>query len=218
MGSWLSGRPAKYPSDDLSGCLPLDVAWLHRAWRPSSLFIAQSFSGAQHGHFEIWNVQRAEGVGQFRIEVRRRTKSGAYEALTQIIRMEATACNFGGERWYFVCPHTGRRCLKLFLPPNQKRFLSRGAYRLAYQVGRENGLDRAHRRLGKIFSRLKLPYDGPDLAYPLRPKGMHAKTFKRLERQAEQGLQRLELAYDAGLKRINAALENAEKATGRRFA
>ena len=50
------------------------------------------------------------------------------------VSMVTTPCRFGGSRWWWVCPATGRRVGKLYLPNGGARVLSRGlgAYQLAY--------------------------------------------------------------------------------------
>jgi hypothetical protein len=50
------------------------------------------------------------------------------------VSMVTTPCLFGGSRWWWVCPATGRRVGKLYLPNGGARFLSRGlgACQLAY--------------------------------------------------------------------------------------
>ena len=43
------------------------------------------------------------------------------------IQLETTAQPFGGRRWWFVCPRTGRRATKLYLPNGAFTFASRQA-------------------------------------------------------------------------------------------
>src|SRR5262245_23687310 len=40
---------------------------------------------------------------------------------------------FGGHRWYFICPSTGRRAQCLFKPPGAVRFRARAAWRVTYR-------------------------------------------------------------------------------------
>lgn len=48
--------------------------------------------------------------------------------------MEAIPANLGnGKRWYFICPHTRKRCMKLIAPNNEKYFLHRSAFGLLYK-------------------------------------------------------------------------------------
>ena len=49
------------------------------------------------------------------------------------ITLETTRPNYGGRRWWFRCPATGRRVAKLNSPPGGGIFASRRAYGLAYQ-------------------------------------------------------------------------------------
>ena len=49
-----------------------------------------------------------------------------------------TEPQYGGRRWWFMCPLTGDRVAKLYLPPGQNRFASRRAYGLAYRSSRKS--------------------------------------------------------------------------------
>ena len=79
---------------------------------------------------------------------------------------------FGGRRWWFVCPRTGRRAAKLHLPNGAFTFASRQAYRLAYACQREPAHDRALRSAFKL--RAKLGGDGGIGDYFPKPKWMLA--------------------------------------------
>jgi hypothetical protein len=50
---------------------------------------------------------------------------------------------FGGRRWFFLCPRTGRRAIRLHLPSGVYTFACRAAYRLAYRSQRETPRDRS---------------------------------------------------------------------------
>ena len=50
-----------------------------------------------------------------------------------------TRPHFGGLRWWFVCPRSGRRAAKLHLPPGGKYFAHREAYGLTYRSCQESG-------------------------------------------------------------------------------
>ena len=54
--------------------------------------------------------------------------------------------HYGGWRYWFCCPGTGKRAAKLFLPRGGHRFLSREAYRLGYACQRETRTDRVMRK------------------------------------------------------------------------
>ena len=52
--------------------------------------------------------------------------------------LRTTVPHFGGRRWWFECPSTDTRVVKLYLPPGQNRFASRRAYGLAYSSSRKS--------------------------------------------------------------------------------
>ena len=96
-----------------------------------------------------------------------------------VIHLITTPQPFGGWRWWFVCPHTGRRVAKLYMPPGAVTFCSRRTYRLAYRSQREAPHDRALRRAFKLQARLG-NRDGAADDWPPRPKGMRHATYNRL--------------------------------------
>jgi hypothetical protein len=91
------------------------------------------------------------------------------------IQLSRTQANYGGERFWFICPVTGRRVSKLYLPSGGDIFASRHAYKLLYACQNEGYKDRMLRKKWKLLGKLD-----PDLNYPYRPKGMHQKTYERL--------------------------------------
>ena len=70
------------------------------------------------------------------------------------IGLTSTAAGFGGRRWWFVCPISGRRCAVLYLPRGAHRFGSAKSYGLAYGVTRLAEHDRLWHRMAKIARRL----------------------------------------------------------------
>lgn len=96
---------------------------------------------------------------------------------SQQVQVNWTPCRFGGRRWWWICPRTGRRVAKLYLPNGGIHFLSRRAYGLTYQSTRETPIDRAHRRAARLYRKLGASYDGPCSEWPDKPKGMHWRTY-----------------------------------------
>ena len=50
-----------------------------------------------------------------------------------------TRPNYGGRRWWFLCPLVRRRAAKLYLPPGGRLFGSREAYGLTYAFCQASG-------------------------------------------------------------------------------
>jgi hypothetical protein len=96
------------------------------------------------------------------------------------VSLVTTECNYGGRRWWFICPCSGRRCAKLHLPPGGQIFAARKAYKLSYRSQREGPLDRSHSRLRRIYSGLGGDYGNFGDPPPRRPKGMRQKTYDGL--------------------------------------
>jgi hypothetical protein len=90
-----------------------------------------------------------------------------------------TACNFGGERPWFICPGAGcgRRVAVLYGPG--RYFLCRHCYDLVYESHRENGMYRALHKAQSIRKRLGGSANMME-PFPEKPKGMHWTTYDRL--------------------------------------
>ena len=54
-----------------------------------------------------------------------------------ILWLDCMPTPFGGERWYALCPRTGRRCAALVLPPGQTHFASVKGWNVPYGSQRE---------------------------------------------------------------------------------
>lgn len=60
------------------------------------------------------------------------------------VQLQTSPCNFGGVRWWFVCPLSlggqvcGRKVAKLFKPPNSNYFGCRECHDLTYQSSQES--------------------------------------------------------------------------------
>jgi hypothetical protein len=89
---------------------------------------------------------------------------------------------FGGQRWFFVCPQSGARACRLFLPYHGDRFLSREAHGLRYLVEHHSALDNDIEKVCRLYRRVtgERPPQGALSPLPFRPKGMHERTFSRL--------------------------------------
>ena len=104
---------------------------------------------------------------------------GEWEDAQEPVSLSWTACNFGGERPWFVCPGAGcgRRVAILYGPG--RYFLCRRCYDLVYESQRENEMNRGLRRAQDIRRRLGGSANMME-PFPERPKGMHYDTYRRL--------------------------------------
>ena len=98
------------------------------------------------------------------------------------VYLEWTDCHLGGHRPWFICPThgCGRRVALLY---GGGIFACRHCYQLAYESQRETDYDRAARRADKIRNRLDWEQGILNPKGWRKPKGMHWKTFERLNRE-----------------------------------
>jgi hypothetical protein len=113
---------------------------------------------------------------------------------------------YGGRRWWFVCPSTGRRVMKLHLPYAARVFASRQAYRLGYAVQRVSTRDQAYRTARKARKRIG---GSPSLTerLPLKPKWMRWATYWR----------HVEACQKADEQTLKFLVADAEKLLGERI-
>ena len=77
------------------------------------------------------------------------------KAINCVIQLEEYALPYGGERWYALCPRTGRRSTALVLPLGQTHFASVKGWNVAYGSQRECPIHRGHRAIYKAQERRK---------------------------------------------------------------
>jgi hypothetical protein len=109
----------------------------------------------------------------------RSTKQPESHPIKEMVLLETTFCNFGGERFWFCCPRCNRRTSSIFLtaPP----FGCRVCLELRYESQRLGLADLTLARGLRIRKRLK--GTGSAFGYGARPKGMHHRTYERLVRE-----------------------------------
>lgn len=107
--------------------------------------------------------------------------SGEARDYTQRIHLSYTQPHYGGKRWWMHCPVNGQRVGKLYMPPGAETFASRAVWRLGYKSQRVTQRDAAFERLFRLQKKLGCP-QGWEM--PIRrPKGMHRRTYERLENE-----------------------------------
>jgi hypothetical protein len=105
--------------------------------------------------------------------------SGEWESMSYAVRLDWTPCTMGGQRVWWRCPGVGcgRRVAVLY---GGRVFACRSCHHLAYRSQREAVDDRAIRRADTIRRRLGWV---PGILHGngWKPKGMHWRTFERLQ-------------------------------------
>lgn len=91
--------------------------------------------------------------------------------VSQRVAITATACNYGGNRVWFICPYCTRRCAHVYI---SRRLACRTCHRLKYPSQSDDETDASWRRQRKLEAKL----GGGD--YWRKPKGMHQSTFERI--------------------------------------
>jgi hypothetical protein len=145
---------------------------------------------ASHGYVRLQRPSRA---------------SDSTEHMDYTVGLIWTLPPFGGRRWWFSCPVSGRRCAVLYLPRGAARFGSAKGYGLAYGVTRMAEHDRLWHRMEKIARRLG---DDPDPEIPPRkPKWMRSVTYARLLGAWHEAAEQRDAIFDAKIADCNARLE-----------
>ncbi len=127
---------------------------------------------------------------KLKLDYRYKESDGEWIPVSESVWFETTACHYGGERKWFLCPHCGRRVAVLY--GVSIRFLCRHCYDLAYSCQNEDSISRMYRKARKVRQRLNA---SSDLGEPVweKPKGMHWKTYERLLREEEEASYKADL-------------------------
>lgn len=175
MGSSSSGnRGGKRTTSDMRA---LDVRKVQREGllRPGHSF---GWSWTRRGE-TIASINLKVEADRVTLDYRNRPNGGEWQAMNYPVRLSWTPCTYGGQRAWWLCPAVGcgRRVAVLY---GGSVFACRHCQRLAYKSQRETPDDRAYRRANNLRARLGwVPgvIHGPGS----KPKGMHWKTFQRLQ-------------------------------------
>jgi hypothetical protein len=183
MGGEVSGNWYRFDKKTTTGeCRSVDVRYLHREGllKSGRWFTLRSLRSGR----ETGSIQGVVSVGDLPDQVtllyrHRRGLGGEWEDVREPVELAWTACNFGGQRPWFICPGAdcGRRVAVLYGPG--KYFLCRHCYNLVYESQRENEMHRALRRAQAIRERLGGSANMTK-PFPGKPKAMHWKTYERL--------------------------------------
>lgn len=117
------------------------------------------------------------------------------------IPLAYTATRFGGRRPWFVC--SGCQAQRRVLYFSGRGFACRSCLDLRYTSEIEDDLSRAARRRRRILE--KLGGSEPGKPFPVKPKGMHWKTYRAIEAKAQAHLQ----VFALGLAKMAARIDGA---------
>ena len=173
------------------------------------------------GHSFGWSWKRdGETIASINIRVdsgsvtlnyRSRPNGGEWQAMNYPVRLAWTACHYGGQRAWWLCPAVGcgRRVAVLY---GGAVFACRHCHRLAYKSQRETPDDRATRRADKLRDRLG--WDAGILnGAGDKPKGMHWQTFWRMQASHDDHVMQALAGMSAKLGLTMARLERINKVT-----
>jgi len=144
-------RPWSY-RHTVEQCRAIDIPWLSRH---------RYLSGGLYAGTIEWRNAASEVTGSIGIQVsvnsidygtsyvrliytQTNTVTKEKMDLDYTIELVTTPCNFGGVRYWFICPlfvngrHCGRRIGKLYLPPGATYFGCRHCHNLTYQCQKEH--------------------------------------------------------------------------------
>jgi hypothetical protein len=178
MGGFGSGRSGGRPTTEDGLTLRLSTLLRDRpgcAWS-GSITWTDIRTGEQSGSIS-YEAYLRQKTGRVRLYYTTTRRDGERRESDYTIELETSPQPFGGRRWWFICPRTGVRAAKLYLPNGAYTFASRRAYRLAYRSQRETPYDRALRRAFKL--QRKLGSDGGIGDYIPKPKWMRWRTYDR---------------------------------------
>jgi hypothetical protein len=154
MGGYGSGRRSNRPTTD--DCLRINLSNLKQLDKLQRNWMAR--------HEEVWS-QYGQTTARLTLVTDvhclepspcLRAKGHAFgKVIDCVVYLEEQPLPYGGERWYALCPRTGRRCTALVLPPGQTHFASVKGWNVAYGSQRECPIHRGHRAIEKAQKRLR---------------------------------------------------------------
>src|SRR5271166_1862906 len=134
MGDRRSGRSAGRATTEDGLALSLPKLLRIQLFRPGSvsggsLVWTNTTTGEQVGSIG-YEAHLDHESGRVRLSYTTTRWDGERRKFDYWIGLTTTPQPFGGRRWWFICPRTGRRAAKLYLPAGALIFASRQAYRL----------------------------------------------------------------------------------------
>lgn len=178
MGGYNSGRSGGRPTIEATACYVLSARVLRKIKVPPGHHATVESAITLTDGFRIAFTLKAS-CGELLFTFRHPIRAEDERETSYTVRAMAAPVRLGGQRWWWVCPLTGRRVFKLYLPLGGWQFWSRQGYRLGYACQRETKADRRMRRARRLHR--ALGGDGEALGgeLPPKPKGMRWRTYDR---------------------------------------
>ena len=172
MGGFGSGRHGSRPTSEAMASYILDISSLRPLFGKEedptrmTAFVERGFP------LIIWLDASDPSCCFLELVHRTRDDREGDRIVHDRIRLVWTVPTYGGRRWWFLCPRTGRRTSKLFLPDGGWHFWSRQAYDLGYACRRDDPFSRLRRCAAKLNGQLGGDgSEGGDIPPP-KPKWM----------------------------------------------
>lgn len=132
---------------------------------------------------KIASIRYQSSSDQIQLLYKSRPHGGEWQDVDMDVNILWANCRFGGSRPYFNCPGLGCGNHVQHLYAGNPYFVCRHCMNLAYTCQREKLYDRAARRAQKLRERAEDSFSILDGPIHQKPKGMHWKTFKRLQQE-----------------------------------
>ena len=151
-------------------CRSIDTAWLKKY----GYFDSRKRAGAV-----TWRIYGTENSIAFVVDTeekyiefiyKQEYSNGEIKSLNYKARLDTTTPQFGGKRYWFICPlrGCGRKVNALYLSPNASYFGCRHCHRLTYKSCRESGTK--YSKLKRSIKRID-PVKGAKLLYEMANAG-----------------------------------------------
>lgn len=181
MGGSGSGRRWHFGSNETTEDFrSIDVRWLKREGMLSP-GADRLICWSRHGEV-VASINIKAELGRVILTYRHKKSGGDWKDESYPVYLTTTPCHMGGERHWFLCPARGcgKRVAVIY---GGGIFACRKCYRLAYPSQREDVADRAARRAQRIRDRMGWHGGVLEGSGWGKPKGMHRRTYERLNRQ-----------------------------------
>lgn len=213
MGGYFSTRWGyTHTRTDTDGLLYLDVKDLRRmgAFTPGALSWQQWTNGRGDVVGSIQSLMNSDGDALTLI-YRIREPGGEWQDVRERIMLDATPCNYGGERLWLTCPGCFSRRRVLYSAGG--RFRCRQCHDIAYSSTREDAQERSARRIRKLQKRLGAKQS--DLYHiPRKPDGMHWDTYHDIVEALLAEHDRQNAFFGAVLDRLTQSVARLERDAG----